>query len=260
MQIDQSPRIDSSSALPPATGSSNINLSTTERLASGFGGLSLILTGAPRAKSVGGVALIAGGAYLIVRGFSGYCALRNRLQKSASMRTAKGMEASAHFIVNRPRADVYSFWRSLENLPEFMKHLQRVDEISDRHSSWTAKLPGGIGTVSWEAEITKDIPGQSIMWSSLPGSKIDNAGQVVFEDSPTGGTEVTVRISYRLPAGDLGAFAAKLFNPSVEKMMRSDLRDLKRILESSNELGGDVTERRTASLAGKQSYTVSGFD
>ena len=59
----------------------------------------------------------------------------------------------------------------------------------------------------------------------------DNAGQVRFADSPTG-TEIKVQMTYRLPAGDVGGVAAKLFSPMAEKMMRDDIRSLKHVMES----------------------------
>ena len=42
-----------------------------------------------------------------------------------------------------PLADVYRFWRRLENLPRFMTHLDRVTETSDGKSHWVAAGPPG---------------------------------------------------------------------------------------------------------------------
>jgi uncharacterized membrane protein len=51
---------------------------------------------------------------------------------------------------------VYAFWRRLENLPLFMKHLSNVTEIDAKHSHWEAVVPGNIGKIKWNAEIVKE--------------------------------------------------------------------------------------------------------
>jgi uncharacterized membrane protein len=221
------------SALPPATGSSNINLTPSERVVSTFGGAALAVVGLRHLGSLSGITMFVSGGYLLARGLSGYCAITNAINNRDS-RQASAMELSSTFTINKPKNDVYSFWRKLENLPRFMQHLDSVEELDDKRSKWTAKLPGGVGKVSWEAEIQNDISGEVISWSSLPGSTVDNAGEVRFKDAATGSdsTEISVRLTYRLPAGDLGSIAAKLFNPAVEKMMREDIRSFKRLMET----------------------------
>ena len=222
------------SPLPPATGSSNINLNTSERVVSAFGGAALAAMGLKNLGSIGGLTMLLSGGYLLVRGLSGYCPVTNAIQRSAS-RQASAMEVDVTFIVNKPRSDVYAFWRKLENLPTFMQHLESVKELDDARSRWTAKLPGGIGTVSWQAQIIEDISGELIAWSSMPGSTIDNAGEVRFTDAPGNkGTEIKASITYRLPGGDLGSIAAKLFNPAVEKIMREDMRAFTQLLETGD--------------------------
>jgi uncharacterized membrane protein len=255
----------SASALPPATGSSNINLSASERIVSAFGGAALTVLGLKHLRSSGGIGILLSGSYLLVRGLSGYCAISNMLGRNTGTgtRTASAMEISSTFTINKPRMDIYSFWRKLENLPKFMQHLEKVKELDDKRSTWTAKIPGGIGTVSWEAEITEDISGEVISWCSLPGSTVDNAGEVRFKDTSTNGTEVEVKISYRLPAGDLGSIAAKLFNPAIERMMRDDIRSFKQLLETGDTaVGGDYGSQNTSNSNAESrealSYSVSG--
>src|SRR5690606_6156716 len=143
------------------------------------------------------------------------------------------VEVDTSVVLNRPASEVYSFWKNLENLPRFMKHLEKVERIDETHSRWTAKGPGGIGSVSWEAEIVEDFQNELISWRSLPGSTVDNAGRVRFRETPTG-TEIKVQMSYRLPGGDVGGMAAKLLNPMTEKMMRDDIQDLKDVLETGS--------------------------
>jgi uncharacterized membrane protein len=224
------------SALPPATGSSTINIGTSERVVSAFGGAALAVWGLRNLNSVTGLSMLLSGGYLMVRGLSGYCYVSNMIGRNTAevQKKASAMEIRTTFTINKPRSDVYAFWRKLENLPKFMQHLEKVEEMDDKRSTWTAKVPGGMGKVSWQAEIVNDISGELISWTSLPGSTIDNAGEVRFRDVAGKETEHNVCISYRLPAGDLGSIAAKLFNPAFEKILREDIRSFKRLIEAGD--------------------------
>ena len=236
-----------SSVLPPATGSSNINLTPSERIVSTFGGAALTMVGLRNLGSLGGITMFLSGGYLLARGLSGYCAITHAMNNRDS-KQASAMELSSTFTISKPKNEVYAFWRKLENLPRFMQHLEKVEELDDKRSTWTAKVPGGVGKVSWEAEIENDISGEVIAWHTLPGSTVDNAGEVRFKDAATGSdsTEIAVRMTYRLPGGDLGSIAAKLFNPAVEKMMREDIKSFKRLMET----GETPTMRETESTRG----------
>lgn len=240
---------EAATMLPPATGSSQINLTNAERTVSTVGGVALTLIGLKKLNTLSGVGLLLGGGFLLSRGLSGYCALTNYLKDNVQAKHASAMEVEKSFTIESPRSTVYAFWRKLENLPQFMRHLESVSETDDKTSTWTAKLPGNVGKVSWQAEILEDISGERISWNSLPGSTVDNAGEVVFKDANDGSaTELHVRMSYRLPGGDIGSLAGKLFSPAVEKMMHDDIESFKRLMETGNRpASGERGDRRSGS-------------
>ncbi len=133
--------------------------------------------------------------------------------------------------INREPHDVYEYWRNLENLPTFMKHLERVDEIDARLSHWVAKAP--IGTVDWDAEITDDRPGELIAWESTTGSQVWNTGEVEFRRATNDrGTEVHVRLEYSPPGGAFGAAIARILGEEPRNQIAGDLRRLKQVLET----------------------------
>ena len=134
-------------------------------------------------------------------------------------------------IKAEPRA-VYDHWRRLENLPRFMKHLERVDEVDGTRSHWVARAP--LGTeVEWDAEITDDVPGERIAWSSTQDSQIWNAGEVTFQRAPGDrGTEVHVRLEYAPPGGPVGAAVARLLGEEPKSQIKGDLRRLKQVIET----------------------------
>ncbi|MCE3283075.1 MAG: hypothetical protein K0Q66_1812 [Chitinophagaceae bacterium] len=146
---------------------------------------------------------------------------------------------TAIMVVNKPRNEVYQYWRKLENLPLFMKHLKTVQEQDNTRSHWEALLPGNLGLVKWEAEIVEEEENRKIAWRSVENSMIENAGKVVFEEALGGqGTKLDIIVSYRPPAGDLGRGVAKLLNPMVEKYIREDVSNFKDHIETKQ--GGSL--------------------
>jgi uncharacterized membrane protein len=219
----------------PELGTNIINVSWSERVASaGLGGylLGAGLKNLTRKPIRGLIQTILGG-YLLYRGSSGNCMLYSAVGKDADAHHADSVNIRTSLRVNRPRHEVYQFWRKLENLPRFMKHLLTVAEIDGKRSHWEAVLPGSLATIKWEAEIVKEMPDQLIGWQSVPHSTIENAGKVEFNDAPDGGTNLEIVISYRPPAGDLGSGIAKLMNPVVRKVITEDIMRFKEYIENA---------------------------
>src|SRR5579859_2082463 len=63
--------------------------------------------------------------------------------------------------INRPREDVYGYWRDFRNLPNFMENVKAIRIIDDRVSHWTVAAPAG-ESVEWDAIIVEDEPGRLI--------------------------------------------------------------------------------------------------
>ena len=147
-------------------------------------------------------------------------------------RVTRDIHVRKTYTINRQPDVVYGFWRSLENLPRFMKHLESVEVIGDRRSRWRAKGPAGF-KVEWEAEITYDRPNERIVWQSLEGSTVPNRGSVRFDPAPgSRGTELRVELVYEVPGGRAAQLVGKLFGEEPEQQIDEDLRRLKQILEA----------------------------
>lgn len=209
-----------------------LNVNTPERIASVLAGAFLAY------KSIGTItrhpflalheALVSG--LLVYRGVSGYCPVYAGLGKDSTDPSA--IHITERFIVNKPKEEVYAFWRNFENLPKFMKHLASVEERDEKTSYWRANLPGEIVKLSWNAEITREEENAYIGWQSVEGSMVDNAGKIEFNDALNGlGTELNIEISYFPPAGSLGQGIAKLLNGVFEKMIRKDITNFKHFVE-----------------------------
>lgn len=129
-------------------------------------------------------------------------------------------------------AEVYRFWRRLDNLPRFMTHLNRVTETPDGKSHWVAEAPAGLA-VEWDAEVINERENEVLAWRSLPGSDVVTAGSVNFDEARDGrSTQVSVNLQYAPPAGKAGAFIATLFGVEPSQTVREDLRRFKQLLEA----------------------------
>jgi uncharacterized membrane protein len=195
---------------------------------------------------ISGLVKTALGGFLLYRGASGNCPLYSSMGKTRGVSQTSAINIRTSLIVNKPKDEVYAFWRKLENLPLFMKHLASVTEIDSKHSHWEAVIPGNIGKIKWNAEIVKEEPGYMIGWQSIPNSTINNAGKVVFHDALGGqGTEIEAVIIYHAPAGELGAGLARLVNPVFEKVIRQDVMNFKEYIETKHNPKGSTTKATT---------------
>ena len=222
------------------------NVNETERWASVIGGGTLVAFGLAK-RDWTGMGLAAFGGGLLWRGATGHCDLYQALGintvrpgnakgtgRNVSVPYELGIRVDETIRVNKPAAELYRFWRRLENLPRFMDHLEAVNIIDDRKSHWIAIGPAGF-RVEWHAEIINDLENRIIGWRSLEGSEVDNAGSVSFHALASGNsTDVKVSLQYNPPAGELGAAVAKLFGQDPRKQVRNDLKCFKQLMEQGS--------------------------
>ena len=214
------------------------NISETERWASMAGGIGLAAYGISQ-RRLSGWMLAGVGAMLFRRGLSGHCHTYEMLGLNSAgtgedTRRALGGGAGVHvdesITINKPVAELYRFWRNLENLPRFMSHLESVERVTDTLSRWRARGPAGT-EVEWNAEIINEVPDQVIGWKSIEGSDVASAGSVNFDEVGSG-TRVHVRLQYSPPGGKVGAAMARMMGSDPATQIREDLRRFKQLLET----------------------------
>jgi uncharacterized membrane protein len=166
---------------------------------------------------------------------------RSSTPTSRRVRKDRSLPVKETITVRRPPEEVYRFWRDLENLPRFMRHLEAVQVTGERRSHWKAEAPAG-RTVEWDAEIVEDRPNELIAWRSLEGADVRNSGRVRFRPAPGGqGTEVQVELRYDPPGGTPGKTVATLFGKEPGQEVHGDLRRLKQVLEAGEVIISDAT-------------------
>ncbi|HEX9980385.1 MAG TPA: YgaP-like transmembrane domain [Flavobacterium sp.] len=204
-----------------------INVGTTERIISVLAG-GFLLYEALKNRNMLAAAIPA--ALIMARGVSGYCPAYDIMGKKKLKK--HNINIQTHLTINRPIAEVYEFWRKLENLPLFMEHLENVTEIDAGLSEWKAKIPGGLGTVTWNAIIVNEKENEVLGWKSVKGSAVDNAGKIEFIELDENVTGLHVVISYRAPMGAIGENIARLFTPSFKKMIQADIDGFRDYMEN----------------------------
>jgi len=146
--------------------------------------------------------------------------------------------------INRPRAELYAFWRDFTNLPRFMENVVSVVRVAEGRTHWTVKAPAG-KTVEWISVITEDRPDEAIAWASEEGADAPNSGRIDFRDAPGGrGTWITATILYDPPGGLIGRAIAKMFQREPAIQARRDLRRFKQLMET-----GEIATSARTSLA-----------
>jgi uncharacterized membrane protein len=206
------------------------NVGDRERWVSAVAGGALALWGLRRA-SLGGLAAALAGAGLAWRGLRGWCNVYAALgidRAGAPTVGNLGVKIDRNAVVAVPAERLYRFWRSVENLPRIMSHLDSVRVLSDARSR--AKGPAGI-PLEWDAEIINDQPPHLIAWRTVPGAPVVHAGSVRFV--PLGAaTRLEVSLQYDPPGGVLSHAAAALMDADAGARIERDLREFKRALEN----------------------------
>jgi len=212
------------------------NVSGIERVASIAAGAALLAwaarRGTPRRLPTTITAL-----GLLGRGAAGYCPInaatgrgRRRDHARRALAGSRGIRVVESTTIDAPAWTLYDFWRQLENLPQIVPQIDRVDVVDDTRSHWTMRGPAGV-TLEWDARIINDIPGEKIAWESLPGSDIASAGSITFTPVGRGRTKVGVLLQYDPPGGKLGAALASIMGRAPAADVREGLRRVKQLIE-----------------------------
>ena len=142
-----------------------------------------------------------------------------------------GIQVRERIRVNKPAAELYAYWRDLENLPRVMRHLEEVVVTDGKRSHWIAKGPANT-KVEWDAIITDERPNDVIAWRSVPDSGVPTEGAVKFLRVGANTTDIIVSLTYHPPAGKLGALVAKVLGEEPSHQVSDDLEHFKEEVEA----------------------------
>ncbi|HEY6458123.1 MAG TPA: SRPBCC family protein [Steroidobacteraceae bacterium] len=136
--------------------------------------------------------------------------------------------------VDRPRQELYLFWRDFRNLPLFMTGIRRVEVDDAEHARWFVGRGGGTDqTFVWNTVILADRPDELIAWRTSDGTETLHEGSLQFRDAIGGrGAVVTATISYDQSGGRIGELIARILHRDPKVQARRDLRRFKQLMET----------------------------
>jgi uncharacterized membrane protein len=250
----------SAEAMPAARAAgrsgSRVNVGGVERWASVIAGSGLLAYALARRGGRRPVLALMG-ASLLYRGATGCCPVHSAIGRNSTAAPAPeapfgatGIQVRERVTIDAPIDEVYRLWRRLENLPGLMRHVESVEVLDAGRSRWTVAGPAGV-RLSWEAEITDDVPGEIIAWRSRQGGDVVSAGTVAFRETRDRLTTITVALRYAPAAGMPGAPVARALGPDPARQIREDLQALKRRLENGRwdaPPGGEAGRRTRAEI------------
>jgi uncharacterized membrane protein len=216
------------------------NLGAAERALSTVGGLALVAWSARQRPSsaLAALASCAAGAFLAWRGATGRCPVYEALDVSS----AEGMrpfrvspmsrEVRGAITIQRPREEVYAFFRALPHLPQFRHEVRAVSLNHDGSTHWVVEPLGGPG-LEWDTEVVEDVVGERVAWRVKPPSELDHEGEVELTDAPRGrGTEMRVRLAFGPARSRAAMRILQVLASDPGRVLDEDLRCFRQALEA----------------------------
>lgn len=135
-------------------------------------------------------------------------------------------------LIHADAQTLYAMWRDLEAAPQWQEQIVRVTVTGDKTSHWVmgSTDKDSKQSIEWDSEILRDEPGRRIAWRSV-GGEAQNAGEVVFEDSPgSKATMVTVLQEFHL--GKLSRAWETIVGRDPKQSVIENLRHFKALAET----------------------------
>jgi len=227
---------------PPNYREPSDDMDNLQRWVSGLGGAALLYYSL-RQDNLSRWPLAALGAGLVYQGVSGNNLLdhipvvtpllnETPIVNRLTTREPSDLHIRTSLTINRPAEELYAYWRKLENLPQFMSHVESIQDLGNGQSHWVVNVIRDM-KLEWDARIITDRPNEMIAWETLPEASLQNRGYVKF--IPTShGTEVSVSLEYDPPGAAAGALAGRALKFIAKHQVKEEIRNFKRLMETGD--------------------------
>jgi uncharacterized membrane protein len=125
--------------------------------------------------------------------------------------------------------EIFRYWSNFENFPNFMSNVEEVTISAKDTGHWRVKGPLG-KSVEFDAKTTEMNPNRGIGWNTVDG-EVMTSGEVRFEETAPGRTQVDVTMYYANPPGGAAGEAVANILSNPERNLREDLQNFARIVE-----------------------------
>ena len=162
----------------------------------------------------------------------------------------QAIEASV--VIQRPREEVFRFYRDFRNLPRFLGDVIAVEQVGPTTSRWRIQGPLGV-RAAWTVRVTEERTNELIRYETVNLPPLTTHWDIYFAPGPRA-DETEVREVLKTPLGGLGRAALALIGKFPDKEVASNLNRLKELMET-----GRVTDT-SYSVAGKFGRRVDHHD
>lgn len=135
-----------------------------------------------------------------------------------------------HVDVAVPAADAYAQVTQFEAMPEFLRHVESVEQVDERRLR--LQLGDTAQPARIAAEITEQIPDKRIAWTSTSGPRC--SGCLTFHRLDDGHSRVMVQLGLEAQAGE----GAADVTGNVRLLLLEALEDFRHFLEGRGEATG----------------------
>lgn len=205
------------------------------RLLTSIAGGALAIYGIGRRDKLG-TALGLAGLALVTRGVS------NREFRDL-MPARDGVLVKATVHIAAPLEEVFDFLTDWDKTSSWLSHVHAVRSSGPRWARgerlhW--EIAGANGDVlEWDAETTRFVPNEVIVWKSLPDAPLRQAGRLRVSRAGVDDTRLRLDLRYRPPVDSEDDITIDLFDHDFERQLEGDITRLK----------ADVEARRAARKA-----------
>ncbi len=221
-------------------------MTPAERRLSVGGGAALLLHGWYKG-GLSGALQVAAGAYAVLRGATGHCALKQALtptpfeQRFSVEHDWPVSEAIMRSItINRPLDEVREFIQAEKNVGPLLRWVDRVEETGPDTTRWTLRAPAGRQVRCTLTRTASTQDAHTLQWKTPDGSPWQHVVSVALAPAPAGrGTQLKAVVICKPTLGTLGYGLARAIGLFTDKALLNALRAIKQQLET-----GEVTTNR----------------
>jgi uncharacterized membrane protein len=134
--------------------------------------------------------------------------------------------------VDVPVTTAYNQWTQFEQFPDFLEHVDALEQKSDTLTHWKVSVAGQ--TREFDAKITEQHPDERVAWTST-GGEVDHAGVVTFHKIADDTSRVTVQLDWE-PDGLLEKIGAA--TGVGTRLVKDELKHFKQYIESKGSEDG----------------------
>lgn len=135
--------------------------------------------------------------------------------------------------IDVPVRAAYNQWTPFERFPEFIKDVERIEQLDATLMRWQVSMAGVERT--FNTNITEQTPDQQVAWSTLPDAQTKQAGVVTFHHIDDNQTRAMLQMQVK-PNDAMEKIGDAL--GLMESGIKRDLKSFKEFIEERGDATG----------------------